>query len=208
MKSRPMNKIHEFWDDRYKNNDYCCGKEPNIFLLNNYQHIPKGGRVLCLSEGEGRNAVFLASKGYRVTAVDLSEKAKEKAIKLARELNVQIEYDVADLSTYPIKALHWDGIVPISAHLAPNVRGLVHVRILKGLSESGVLGLEGYNLRQLDFATGGPKEKEMFYSKQMLDKDFSDLSILLSQDTVRNVNKGKFHKGTASVTQFIGKKMI
>ena len=89
------------WDERYRSDDYVYGTQPNDFLKANAGAIQKG-KVLSLAEGEGRNAVFLAKSGYEVTAVDSSSVGLEKAARLAKENDTNIEFILADLNEYQI----------------------------------------------------------------------------------------------------------
>jgi len=88
-----------FWDDRYAAEDYAYGLDPNAFVAEMVMHIPDGP-VLCLAEGEGRNAVYLAKSGHRVTAVDQSAMGLAKALRLAAASGVVIETVHADLESY------------------------------------------------------------------------------------------------------------
>lgn len=108
------------WDERYTEEGFAYGTEPNDFLKAEYSRIPKGGRVLCLAEGEGRNAVFLARQGYAVTAVDQSAVGLQKAKNFAAEHDVDITTEVANLADYELGTEAWDGIVSISAHVPPD----------------------------------------------------------------------------------------
>ena len=102
------------WDQRYSADEYIYGKDPNEFLAKAVDNIPKG-KVLCLAEGEGRNAVFLAQHGYEVVAVDSSSVGLEKANKLAQERGVTIQTIVTDLAHFDIEPDSWDGVVSIFA---------------------------------------------------------------------------------------------
>src|SRR5690554_6588810 len=115
------------WNDRYNNEHYIYGTEPNRFLAEHYSSIPKGD-VLCWAEGEGRNAVFLAEQGYQVTAVDLSDVGLAKAQRLAEARGVTITCVQADLAEFVLGENRWDGIVSIFAHLPPAVRQNLHQR--------------------------------------------------------------------------------
>ena len=110
-----------FWDDRYRGDTYAYGTEPNDFLRAEAHRIGVGP-VLCLAEGEGRNAVFLASLGHRVTAVDFSAEGLRKAARLARDRGVEIELVEADLATFDLGEAAWSGIVSIFAHTPPAIR--------------------------------------------------------------------------------------
>ena len=106
------------WDDRYQGDDYVYGTAANEFLSSQVDRLPTG-RILCLAEGEGRNAVFLAEQGFIVTAVDQSSVGLDKARRLAAERGVEIQTVVADLADFRIESGAWDGIVSIFAHMPP-----------------------------------------------------------------------------------------
>ena len=120
------------WDERYSDKDYVYGKDPNEFLANAVEKIPTG-KVLCVAEGEGRNAVFLAERGYEVYAVDASAVGLEKARKLAEERGVSIHTTVSDLAHFDIEPQSLDGVVSIFAHVPPQVRKELHSKIVDGL---------------------------------------------------------------------------
>lgn len=141
----------KFWNERYSQPEYIYGTDPNTFLQSSISHFPKTGRVLCLAEGEGRNALFLSQQGYEVCAVDLSVSGKEKAEKLALEHGVSIEYVVANVNDYDFGEDRWDVIVSISAHTDPVTRKRVYHKTLKALKENGIFILESYHPKQLQY---------------------------------------------------------
>jgi SAM-dependent methyltransferase len=136
------------WDQRYSSDTYVYGTEPNGFLVTAAARLPPG-KVLCLGEGEGRNAVWLAAQGHEVTAVDASGVGLRKAQRLAAERGVTIATVHADLAAFDIEPGTWDGIVSIFCHLPPALRADVHRRCVAGLRPGGVLLLEAYTPRQL-----------------------------------------------------------
>ncbi len=111
-----MREVLTMWDKEFDTETYVYGKEPNEFLKEHYEELPKG-KVLCLAEGEGRNAVFLATKGFDVTAVDISQVGLNKAKKLAKEAGVEIRTICKDLAAFDLGEQQWDSIVSISCHL-------------------------------------------------------------------------------------------
>ena len=177
-----------------------------VITVENLDRFKNGGKVLCLSEGEGRNAVYLALNGFQVTCVDISAIAKEKALKLAALKGVKIEYDVSDLEEYDLGNEKWDGIVSIFGHTPSIVRKKLHQAIKKSLKKGGVFLLEGYSVDQLKYNTGGPKDRDMLYTKEEFEKDFDGLTIQLFQNIVRNISEGVAHNGDSSVIQFVAKK--
>ncbi len=197
------------WDERYSETGFAFGTEPNDFLKDEYVRIPKGGRVLCLAEGEGRNAVFLARQVYWVTAVDQSRVGLDKAQSLAREHGVEIETVVADLAEYDLGFECWDGIISIFAHLPPALRQALHPRIVAALKSEGVFILEAYTERHLGMSgIGGPPpgQEALFGSLDELNTDFAGLDIQLARELDRDITEGKYHRGESAVVQFIARR--
>ena len=197
------------WDERYSAAEYVFGTEPNDFLKEQFEQIPTGGRVLCLAEGEGRNAVFLAEQGYQVTAMDLSDVGLNKVLKLASERGVEITTQVADLADYQFGKEQWDGIVSIWAHMPEAVRQHVHAQIAPALKPNGAFIVEAYTEQQLTMdAVGGPPatQRERFGSLESLRLELSELEELMGVETSRMISEGKRHQGVSAVVQFIGRK--
>jgi SAM-dependent methyltransferase len=193
------------WDERYSADEYIYGKDPNEFLANAASNLPKG-KVLCVAEGEGRNAVYLATHGYEVVAVDSSAVGLEKAKKLAAERGASIETIVTDLAHFDIEPESWDGVVSIFAHLPPPVRKELHKQIVKGLRPGGVLILEAYRPDQLKYKTGGPPTAEFMMTLQGLEEELTGLEFEYAMELDRDVVEGQFHTGKGAVVQIIGKK--
>lgn len=193
------------WDERYSADDYVFGKEPNRFLAENFTRIPKG-KVLCLAEGEGRNAVFLARQGYDVTAVDSSAVGLAKARRLAEEHGVQIRLVCADLAGYDLGVDQWEGIVSIFCHLSPDVRRPLHARLPTALKRGGVLLLEAYTPAQLAHRTGGPSNVERMMTASDLATELPGLVFHRLQELEREVVEGSYHRGKSAVVQLIAEK--
>jgi 2-polyprenyl-3-methyl-5-hydroxy-6-metoxy-1,4-benzoquinol methylase len=193
------------WNERYNSETYAYGTEPNKFLTEMYDKLPSG-RILCLGEGEGRNAVWLAELGYDLTAVDISEVGLLKARKLAKSRGVSIKTVHADLSEYEIKPRHWDAIVSIFCHLPPTLREDLHHRCVEGLRPDGVFLLEAYTPMQLEYKTGGPPSAEMMMDVQSLTTELAGLDFLHLQERIRKVQEGEFHDGIGAVVQAFAKK--
>jgi SAM-dependent methyltransferase len=197
-----------FWDERYQDEAYAYGASPNDFLRAHAVLFKPGDRVLSLAEGEGRNAVFLARQGCRVRGVDFSAQGCRKALGLAQEHRLQIEYDVADLTRYDMEEAKWDGVVSVFCHLSEISRPALYQSVRRGLKPGGIVLLESYNRKQLDFGTGGPRESSHLVSLDELKGAFDDFEIMLAQDVMREVREGHYHSGTGSVTQFIARKPV
>jgi SAM-dependent methyltransferase len=195
-----------FWDLRYSEAGFVYGTEPNDFLIEAVKYIPRG-RVLCLAEGEGRNAVYLAEQGYEVTAVDSSAVGMKKAAQLARGRNVAIITEVVDLAEFVITPNYWDGIISIFAHLPPTLRAKVHRAAVEGLRYGGAFVLEAYTPRQLEFGTGGPQSLDMLMTLGSLKDELRGLDLVVAQEIERDFREGRYHKGRGAVVQIVGIKV-
>jgi len=197
------------WDERYSSKEYFYGKEPNDFLRESLHFIQPGKSVLCLAEGEGRNAVFVAQaiSGVRVTAVDASIVGLEKTQQLAREKNVVVSTIHADLAVYDLGIEQWDTIISIWCHLPSQLRKQVHAAIVRALKPGGRLILEAYTPQQLKHGTGGPKSPEMLMQLSELKLELEGLSFVVGHECEREIHEGHGHFGTSSVVQVIAEKM-
>lgn len=193
------------WDERYREPGYAYGSEPNDFLASVADRIPQGP-VLCLAEGEGRNGVFLASRGHAVTAVDGSAVGLEKARALAAERQVSLRTVHADLADYAIEPGAWAGIVSIWCHLPAALRVPVHRGVVAGLRPGGVLLLEAYTPAQLTHGTGGPKVADLLYGLEQLKQDFAGLAFEHAVELERDIHEGRYHAGQSAVVQILARK--
>ncbi len=193
------------WDERYAEAEFAYGTEPSAFLAAVACRIPDGP-VLCLAEGQGRNAVFLSRIGHAVTAVDQSTVGLDRARDLATENGVAIECVAADLADFEIEPGAWAGIVSIWAHLPPALRGAVNRKAVAGLRPGGVMVVEAYSPRQLEFGTGGPRAAELLVPRAALEEELSGLEFILAQEAEREVVEGKYHRGMAAVVQVLARR--
>ena len=190
------------WDERYATDEYLYGTEANAFLTSVIDRIPPG-RVLCLAEGEGRNAVWLAEQGRSVTAVDASPVGLAKARQLAAARGAHIDAVVADLADYPIPADHWDAIVSIFCHIRPDLRLDLHRRSVRGLRPGGVFVLEAYTPAQLRYRTGGPPHEAMLMTLAGLRQELAGLDFVHAVECEREVVEGRLHHGLGAVVQVV-----
>lgn len=162
------------WDEKYSRPTFIFGKSPVPFLAENYQYIPFEGTVLDMGMGEGRNAVFLAQKGYKVTGVDISSIAVKKSYLLAQEFGVKIKGVVASLKNYKIPPNSFDAI--ICFYFVD--RSLVE-RMKSWLKPGGVLIFEAYTSRQKSLKSQGESSPEDEYLReQELLKLFPGMRVL------------------------------
>ncbi len=200
-----MERPEGFWDERFAEDGYAYGSEPNDFVREVAGRIPPG-RVLCLAEGQGRNAVFLAGGGLEVTAMDQSRVGLEKAEALARARGVRIATVAAGLEEFAIAPAAWSGIVSVFAHLPPALRRDVHRRVVAGLAPGGVFVLEAYAPRQLEFGTGGPQDPERLAALGTLTAELAGLELEIAREVERDVVEGRYHTGRAATVQILARR--
>lgn len=194
-----------FWDERYARDEYLYGTEPNSFLVEHSALLT--GPVLSLSEGEGRNAVFLAALGLDVHGVDSSEVGLNKAKTLARSKGVDIQTEVADLANFEPKQTFYGSVISISAHLPSAIRNKLYPLVEQCLKPDGIILLEAYSESQLAKNTGGPKDADMLMTVAKLEQEFPNCEPILMRELEREVIEGQRHTGLASVVQFIARRM-
>jgi SAM-dependent methyltransferase len=197
----------EFWNRRYGSagGDYVYGTQPNEFLAAVAGRIPPGP-VLCLAEGEGRNAVFLAGRGHAVTALDQSAVGLAKAAALARRQGVALATVVADLSDHAIAPGAWAGIVAIFMHLPPALRARVLAQVAAGLRPGGVFILECYTPAQLAYDTGGPRDVALLPTLALLRTELPGLDFVHALDLDRDIVEGNGHTGRGAVVQLVARR--
>ena len=199
--------MKSFWDQRYSEQGFVYGEEPNEYFRDYLDSgTQKPGRLLLPGEGEGRNAVYAAQKGWEVCAFDQSETGRDKALQLAANRGVQIQYDALDLRSYPFADNSFDLIGLFFFHLPTELRAFAHPWFVRALKPGGTLIAELFSKDQLGKASGGPQSSDMLYDLESLASDFSELDIqyLAAGNTV--LNEGKYHVGEASVVRLIAKK--
>lgn len=196
----------DFWNERYSQGEYVYGTSPNDFLVESLNHIPQSGKVLCIGDGEGRNSVWLAQKGFSVTSIDMSREGRKKALSLAEKNRVSLQYIVGDLGVFEFGVERWDAIVSIFCHLPNALRQKVFANCFKALKPNGIFLLEAYAPQQLSYGTGGPKELDMLVDLKSIKQEFDGFELLVEESRERHVAEGTFHHGLAYVTRIIAKK--
>jgi ubiquinone/menaquinone biosynthesis C-methylase UbiE len=203
--------MKEMWNERYSSNEYAYGTDPNVFFKTAIEKHKIKGRILLPGEGEGRNAVYAARQGIEVTAFDISDEGKKKALRLGELQNVNFKYEVGDFLEMDFTENWFDAAAIIHAHFTPNISSVYHKRISRLIKANGMLILEGFSKNNLPLRIknpqiGGPNNIEMLYSKEEIIKDFSDFEVLQLEEVKIELNEGKYHKGIAKMIRFIGKK--
>lgn len=196
-----------FWDERYSAKEYVYGKEPNQFFKEQLHKIIPPGKLLLPGEGEGRNAVYAAKMGWHVDAFDQSPVAKLKALRLAEENNVTINYSTVDLAKFtPIKN-YYDCAAIIFVHFNSEDRKSFNKKIIDSLKPGGKIILELFSKDQFEKSSGGPQDLEMLYTLNEIKNDFEELKTILIEEKNIFLNEGDKHKGEASVIRYVGEKL-
>ncbi len=201
----------EFWNERYRGKEYVYGTEPNEYLSKVLTGLPGRGHILLPAEGEGRNAVFAARQGWKVTAFDLSAEGRKKALRLARQHGVQITYQVGEFSELSFPENTFDAIGLFYAHFAAPLRSAYHRQLAAYLKTSGVVIFEAFSKHHAEFQkiypeAGGPREEDRLFSTEEIKNDFPDFQIIELKEEIVELNAGSYHKGKGSVIRFFGRK--
>jgi SAM-dependent methyltransferase len=198
------------WNDRYSIDEFAYGEQPNNYLKEQLVQLDTG-TILFPAEGEGRNAVFAAKLGWKVSAFDISIEGKNKALQLAENNNVSIDYQVGELQGLDYKAEQFDAIALIYAHFPSAIKSTYHKTLSNYLRKGGLLIFEAFSKKHLDYLAkdekvGGPKEIEMLFSIEEIRTDFENYEVLALEEKEIELNEGLFHNGLGSVIRFVGRK--
>jgi len=195
------------WNQRFADEGYLFGREPNEYLRAKAPLLAPGGRVLCVADGEGRNSVWLASQGMNVEAFDISAVGVEKARRLAAESGVSVDFNVADCNSWNWSVARHDGVVAVFIQFAdPAMRERLFANMVRALKPGGVLVLQGYTPKQLDYKTGGPGELSHLYTADLIRESFESLQTVELVEYEADLKEGARHAGRSALLGFVGRK--
>jgi len=199
--------IGQMWDEKFSREGYFYGFEPNAFIAAQTQLLTPRGKVLCLGEGEGRNAVYLASKGFDVTALDASAIGMTKALSMAREKEVDFKAELLNLEQWEPKK-RYDAIVTSFLHLEEPLRTKTFQKAINTLNPQGYLIGELFSINQIPRTSGGPKNPDLLYTIESLRKIFSidTCEIIQLEECDVHLDEGRGHQGDALVIRIIIKR--
>ena len=205
--SNPFPDAAATWNKRFEHAGYLFGTQPNVYLQAQQHHFPASGRALCVADGEGRNSVWLARQGLQVDAFDISEVGVAKARKLAQEAGVQVNYAVADCEQWPWPLDHYDMVAAIFVQFAdPAMRGRLFANMVGALKPGGLLVLQGYTPKQLEYKTGGPPILANLYTEQLLRDAFADLALVELRMYEDDLAEGEHHLGRSALVGLVARK--
>jgi SAM-dependent methyltransferase len=195
------------WQRRFAEPGYLFGTTPNAFLKSKASLLPKRGTALSIADGEGRNGIFLAEQGLDVLAMDFSPEAQAKARKLASERGVTLRVEQADISEWIWTPAAFDVVVGIFFQFAaPPERKKIFVGIKRTLKPGGLLLMQGYRPKQLEYKTGGPSDVARLYTRELLQEEFGDLSALDISEHDSVIQEGTRHQGMSALIDLVGRK--
>lgn len=191
------------WDRRYRTDEYIFGKEPNYFLVSCKPLLPNSGRALAVADGEGRNGVWLAEQGLDVLSIDFSPTALRKAERLAAEHGVKVDVETADVHSWDYPENAFDVVVEIFIQFSsPADRARKWGGMRKALKPGGLLIIQGYTPKQLTYGTGGPKQLENLYTREMLMEAFGSFTDTRIVEEDVEIHEGAQHGGMSAVINF------
>ncbi|MGI9117746.1 MAG: methyltransferase domain-containing protein [Gaiellales bacterium] len=195
------------WEERFAGDEYLFGTAPNAFLAREARHIPAGGRVLCIADGEGRNSTYLASLGHDVHAVEAAANALAKARALAAERGLTVAFEQVDLEEWDWPVAAYDAVVAIFIQFTDPVgRARMFAQMAAALRPGGVLLLEGYGPRQLAYGTGGPKSLDHLYTTEELRTAFPGFETILLDEYDAELDEGPRHQGRSALVDLLATK--
>jgi SAM-dependent methyltransferase len=198
---------YDRWETRYAIDEYVFGKAPNYFLAACKPLLPKSGKVLAVADGEGRNGVWLSEQGLDVLSLDFSPTAQAKAKKLAAERGAKLTFEIGDVHNWAYPESAYDVVVEIFTQFStPAERTKKWAGMRKALKSGGLLIVQGYTPKQLDYGTGGPKELENLYTRAMLEAAFGDFKDVRMTEEELEMNEGARHSGMSAVIGLTARK--
>ncbi|HET7254971.1 MAG TPA: class I SAM-dependent methyltransferase [Xanthobacteraceae bacterium] len=198
---------YERWEDRYRVPDYVFGTEPNYFLVSCKALLPRSGKALAVADGEGRNGIWLAEQGLEVLSLDFSPSAQEKARALAKQRGVTLTIAQADVHTWDYPEAAFDVVVEIFTQFStPAERAKKWAGMRKALKRGGLLIIQGYTPKQLQYGTGGPKQVENLYTRAMLEEAFRDFRDMKIVEEEIEIYEGTSHGGMSAVINLTARK--
>jgi cyclopropane fatty-acyl-phospholipid synthase-like methyltransferase len=196
----------KMWDERFGQAEPVYGEQPNAYLRAQAHRLTPGSKILVPGDGYGRNGLWLARQDFQVSTVDLSPVGVERARKSAQAAGLTMTIEEADLATWTWPVGEFDGVASIFLHLPPDLRPQIHARILGALKADGLLIIEAFTPAQLQRSSGGPKQLELLYTAEILQRDFAGAEVLELQEVEINLDEGRLHRGRAAVVHGVFRK--
>lgn len=200
--------MSNLWNDRYKSDEYFYGEEPNTFIQEQVFRLTNHNKVIAFAEGEGRNAVFLTRQGHEVTAIDYSEEGLEKTKKLAEKHNVNVHTKKVDLLADSLPANEFDAAIMVFGHFHTDNQKMIFNKMIHTIKPGGIIMIEVYSKKQLNYGTGGPKDIDMLYNPIDILTWCEGHEVIHFFNGEQERIEGKGHTGLAHVIQVVIRKSM
>jgi SAM-dependent methyltransferase len=200
---------YERWETRYRVTEYVFGEEPNYFLAACKRWLPASGTALAVADGEGRNGIWLAEQGLDVVSIDFSPTAQAKAGALAQKRGASVRFELADVHSWAYPDNAFDVVCEVFTQFSsPRERNQKWDGMKRALKPGGLLIVEGYTPKQLQYGTGGPKELENLYTEGLLKEAFGTFTDLTITQEERELHEGTSHGGMSAVIGLTARKPL
>lgn len=198
---------YERWTKRYDTPDYVFGTAPNAFLKAEARRLKPGSKILCVADGEGRNGVYLAEKGMKVTSLDFADSAIAKAKRLAETRRVNLKFEKADVLDWDWPVEAYDAVVAIFIQFAtPDQRAILFENMKRAVKPGGLILMEGYGPKQMEYKTGGPGILEQLTTRELLEESFAGWEIVDLAEYDCEISEGKRHTGMSALIDIVAQK--
>ena len=194
-----------FWNERFAEVDLVYGEAPNVWMKTCLD-VRSPGRILFPAEGQGRNALYAAKKGWQVDAFDFSQVARDRALSGADQQGVSIRYQLHTIQDFEARPEQYDAVGLCYVHLPEAVRRPFYAKLIQSMKPGGEVFLEAFTHTQLAHQSGGPRSEDLLFTRNIIAHEFSELECiyLLELDTI--LLEGAYHHGPAHVVRFVGLK--
>ncbi|HDR5292680.1 TPA: class I SAM-dependent methyltransferase [Bacillus anthracis] len=200
--------MNNFWNDRYKSDEYFYGETPNVFIKEQAFRLINHNKVIAFAEGEGRNAIFLAKQGHKVTAIDYSEDGLEKTKKLAKKHNVEVHTKKVDLLADSLPVDEYDAAIMVFGHFHNDHQKMILDKMIQTIKPGGLIMFEVYSKKQINYGTGGPKDVDMLYDPIDILTWCEKHKVIHFFNGEQERVEGTGHTGLADVIQVVISKSI
>jgi SAM-dependent methyltransferase len=198
----------QFWNERFNKEEFIFGKEPNEYLVKQAnQYLKPNNKVLCIADGEGRNGVWLAKQGMQVVGFDASDIALAKANQFAKDNQVVVQYSFSDADSFAWQANTYDAVIGIFIQFAdPQMRERIFQKTYEALKPGGILIMQGYTPKQLEYKTGGPSLIDHLYTEELIRELTIDFEILELRSYEQVLSEGPRHTGMSALLGLVARK--
>jgi SAM-dependent methyltransferase len=198
--------MESFWDQRFSEEGFAYGEQPNAFFRDQLSLLEPGS-VLLPGEGEGRNAVWAATRGWSVHALDTSTVARDKALAMAASRGVEISYELRSVTdALDAHQRAFDAVGLVFLHVPSEIRRSMHRAAVNCLRPGGTVILEGFSTEQIHRTTGGPRDVDLLFTVDDLRRDFDQLRLLHLDRSEVELDEGRYHQGVASVVRLVAQR--